>query len=74
MKEIVSVCRGNIVRSAVAEKIIASELHNRKLDDIYISISRSIQGTIADPKPVDFPNITYYKEYEKDYKPEYWIN
>jgi protein-tyrosine-phosphatase len=69
MKLIVSVCRGNIARSAVAERIIAKELRVRGLSDKYISISRGVQGTSVDPQPVKFPNITYYEELYKDSKP-----
>ena len=68
-KLIVSVCRGNIARSAVAEKIIENELCQRNLVDKYLSISRGIQGTSVDPQPVKFPNITYYEKLYEDSKP-----
>lgn len=69
MKTIVSVCRGNIARSAVAEKIIEKELQSRGLSYTFVSISRGIQGTIVDPEPVKFPNITYYKDLFNDSEP-----
>jgi len=68
-KLIVSVCRGNIARSAVAEKIIENELFNTGLIDKYSSISRGTQGTSVDPQPVKFPNITYYEKLYEDSKP-----
>lgn len=68
MKLIVCVCRGNIVRSVVAEKIITNELRARGLSDKYTSISRGIQGTTVDPIPVKFPNITYYGNLYEDSK------
>jgi protein-tyrosine-phosphatase len=68
-KLIVSVCRGNIARSAVAEKIIENEFYQRGLVDKYLSTSRGIQGTSVDPQAVKFPNITYYEKHYEDSKP-----
>ena len=65
-KLIVCVCRGNIARSPFAEVIITNELRQRNLSDSYLSISRGVQGTVVDPQPVRFPNITYYDELYKD--------
>lgn len=65
-KIIVCVCRGNIARSPFAAAIITKELHQRNLLDEYSSISRGIQGTIVDPQPVKFPNITYYNQLYQD--------
>lgn len=69
MKLIICVCRGNIARSPVAAKIIARELQSKGLSATHNSISRGIQGTIVDPQPVKFPNITYYEELYRDSKP-----
>jgi protein-tyrosine-phosphatase len=68
-KLIVCVCRGNIARSPFAEAIITKELNQRNLLDKYSSISRGVQGTIIDPQPVKFPNITYYDQLYQDSKP-----
>lgn len=68
-KFIVFVCRGNIARSPFAEAIFLKELHQRNLLGEYSSISRGIQGTIVDPQPVKFPNITYYDQLYQDSKP-----
>lgn len=59
-KIIVCVCRGNILRSPVAEKLIGLHLTRRGLDKHYQVISRSIQGTWVDTKLVRYPNLTYY--------------
>ncbi|MBP9818305.1 hypothetical protein KBC75_06195 [Candidatus Shapirobacteria bacterium] len=68
-KLIVCVCRGNILRSAVAEKLI-SQLMSKQGDGVtYQVISRSIQGTKIDHKPVRFPNLTYYNEVYPRVKP-----
>ena len=67
-KLIVCVCRGNIARSPFAEAIITKELHQRNLLDEYSSISRGVQGTIVDPQPVKFSNITYYNQLYQDSK------
>jgi len=68
-KLIVPVCRGNIARSAVAEALIKKEIKIRGLSDKYETLSRGVQGTVVDPQPVKFPNITYYKELYADSKP-----
>ncbi|MFA5828717.1 MAG: hypothetical protein WC841_05165 [Candidatus Shapirobacteria bacterium] len=68
-KLIVCVCRGNILRSAVAEKLISQQLIKQGIRTDYRVISRSIQGTIIDHKPVRFPNITYYGEVYHRVKP-----
>lgn len=60
-KTILVICRGNIARSPFAEVTINREIKRRKLDTKYIAISRGVQGTSADPKPVRFSNIIYYK-------------
>ena len=67
-KLIVCVCRGNIARSPFAEAIITKELQQRNFLGEYSSVSRGIQGTIVDPQPVKFPNITYYNQLYKDSK------
>lgn len=69
IKLIVCICRGNIVRSPIAATIINKELAKRKLTNKYVAISRGIQGTTIDPKPVKFPNITFYKELYSEIKP-----
>ncbi len=66
---ILVVCRGNIARSPFAEVVINRELIKRKLDEEYVAISRGTQGTEVDPKPVEFPNITFYKDHYRDSKP-----
>lgn len=66
---IVVVCRGNIGRSPFAEMIIDQELHKRNLLQSVRVSSRGVQGTVADPEPVSFPNITYYEDMYKDSKP-----
>ncbi len=68
-KSIVFVCRGNIARSAFAEALLKQELAKQGLSDKYQVISRGVQGTIVDPEPVKFPNITHYKELYKQAKP-----
>lgn len=68
-KLIVVVCRGNIVRSSFAEILINREIEKRKLDEKVIAISRGMQGTIVDPKPVDFPNIVFYPNEYHNAKP-----
>src|SRR5260221_7198402 len=68
-KVIVAVCRGNIGRSPFAEAVINQELIERKLDSQFRVISRGIQGTAIDTKPVSFPNITFYQELYRDAKP-----
>lgn len=61
-KKILVVCRGNIVRSPFAEVVINHELKRQKLDSNFVAISRGTQGTLVDPVPVKFPNITFYKD------------
>lgn len=68
-KLIVCVCRGNILRSAVAEKLISHHIENKGLGDRCNVISRSIQGTIIDTKRVTYPNLTYYTEVYQRIKP-----
>lgn len=68
-KLIVSVCRGNIARSAVSESLIRKEIEEHGLGDTYISISRGVQGTSVDPQPVTFPNITHYGKLYDDLRP-----
>lgn len=68
-KLIVCVCKGNILRSAVAEKLIYYHLKQNYLDRNYRIISRSIQGTKAEPRPVRYPNLTYYGEVYERVKP-----
>lgn len=60
-KIILIACRGNIIRSPFAEAVINRELAKRGLRNIFHTISRGTQGTPADPIPVKFPNITFYK-------------
>jgi len=67
-KLIVCVCRGNIARSPFAQAIITKELYQRNLLDEYSSISRGVQGTIVDPQPVKFSNITFYDQLYQDSK------
>src|SRR5690348_12796058 len=59
VKTIVIVCRGNIARSPFAEAIVRHELTLRGLSDSYNVISRGVQGTMLDPEPVKYPNITH---------------
>lgn len=68
-KLIVCVCRGNIARSPFAQAIITKELRCRNLSNEYTSISRGTQGTIVDPQPVQFPNITHYEQLYQDSQP-----
>ncbi|MFA5894217.1 MAG: hypothetical protein WC851_00400 [Candidatus Shapirobacteria bacterium] len=68
-KLIVCVCRGNILRSAIAEKLINNQLDINGLGDKYEVISRSIQGTTLDTKQVRYPNLTYYSEVYQRVKP-----
>ncbi len=68
-KFIVCVCKGNILRSAVAEKLIYVYLRQNHLDHNYQIISRSIQGTRVEPRPVRYPNLTYYGEVYNRVKP-----
>lgn len=68
-KVIVSVCRGNIVRSVVAQAVIQQQLEVRGIAGKYESLSRGIQGTSIDPQPVKYPNITYYGKLYEDAKP-----
>jgi len=65
---IVFVCRGNIARSPAAEVILKRELRRRGIDKKFVVLSRGLQGTFVDPKPVQHPNITFYHplyEYSK---------
>lgn len=68
-KLIIFVCRGNIVRSPIAESLLKKKLVREKLADQYEVISRGIQGTVVDPKPAKFPNITYYQTIYAESKP-----
>jgi len=68
-KLIVFVCRGNIVRSVVAEVLVKRILLLKNLNKEYEVTSRSIQGTTVDPEPVKHPNITYYKDLYQEVKP-----
>lgn len=68
-KLIVCVCRGNILRSAVAEELIKHHLFVLELSEGYDVVSRSIQGTSLDSKPVRYPNLTYYSEVYQRVKP-----
>lgn len=64
-KLIVTVCRGNIARSPLAEKVIKRELTRQDLNEDYEVISRGTQG--VDPEdmlPVKFSNITEYSIYQ----------
>lgn len=58
---ILIVCRGNIIRSPFAEKVIDRNLSRKGLTDRFTVFSRGIQGTSIDPIPVKFPNISFYK-------------
>lgn len=69
MKTILVVCRGNIARSPVAEFFLNSEIKKHNLENEVVAISRGTQGTIVDPQPVKFPNISYYSDLYKDAKP-----
>ena len=68
-KLIITVCRGNIVRSPVAAAFIEKEIVNNSLTDQYEVISRGVQGTSVDPQPVKHPNITFYGDLYKDAQP-----
>lgn len=61
-KIILIVCRGNITRSPFAEAVINRELKKRNLNNEFWAISRGTQGTVVDPIPVKFSNITFYKD------------
>lgn len=65
----VFVCRGNILRSTVAEELARKEAEKRGLGDKYIFDSRGLQGTVVDTEPVSFPNFTYYGQQFEDLKP-----
>ncbi len=67
-KVIVFVCRGNIARSPVAEFVLNQELRKRGLSNEYVALSRGVQGTPVDPKPVRHSNIVYYEVW-KDARP-----
>ncbi len=60
-KQILIVCRGNILRSPFAEVIIKRRIYKENLQDRFSVISRGIQGTKIDPIPVRFQNVTFYK-------------
>jgi len=66
---VVVVCRGNIGRSPFMEAVLNDELTKRNLNERIRVISRGVQGTIVDPEPVKFSNITHYPEMYKDAKP-----
>ena len=66
---VVVVCRGNIGRSPFTEAVLNVELTKRNLNEKIRVISRGVQGTIVDPEPVKFSNITHYPEMYKDAKP-----
>ena len=68
-KMIIAFCRGNIARSPFAEAVINRELIKRGLNNQFCAISRGIQGTMVDPIPVKFPNITFYTDLYRDAKP-----
>lgn len=68
-KIIVFVCRGNIARSPIAEFLLNKKLKKEGLNNRYITISRGVQGTLVDPKPVKYPNITYYEDLWRDTEP-----
>lgn len=61
-KIIILVCRGNIARSVIAEHIVKREMARKGLNRSFIVISRGIQGSVIDPEPVKYPNISYYPE------------
>lgn len=66
---VVVVCRGNIGRSPFTEAVLNDELTKRKLNERIRVISRGVQGTIVDPEPVKFSNITRYPDMYKGAKP-----
>lgn len=68
-KVILVVCRGNIARSPVAEFFINSEIKKRSLDSKIMVISRGTQGTLVDPQPVKFSNISFYDDLYAEAKP-----
>lgn len=68
-KVVLVVCRGNIARSPVAEFFLNSEIKKRFLDKDMIAISRGIQGTLVDPQPVKFSNISSYSALFAEAKP-----
>lgn len=68
-KTILIVCRGNITRSPFAEAVINRELRARNLNKEFVATSRGTQGTLVDPIPVKFPNITFYKDEYRFSKP-----
>lgn len=61
-KQILIVCRGNILRSPFAEVVIKRKIFKDNLQNKFGVISRGIQGTKLDPGKVKFPNVTFYKE------------
>lgn len=61
-KQILVVCRGNILRSSFAEVIIKRRIYKENLQDRFSVISRGTQGTEIDPIPVKFKNVTFYKD------------
>lgn len=61
-KQILIVCRGNILRSPFAKVIVKRRIYRENLQDRFSVISRGIQGTKIDPVPVKFQNITFYKD------------
>jgi len=66
---VITVCRGNIGRSPFAAAVLNQEIARRGLAAGVAVASRGVQGTAVDPKPVRFPNITYYKELYEDSRP-----
>lgn len=68
-KLIMTVCRGNISRSPVAEEIIRQQLALLHIDELYEVTSRGLQGTEVDPEPVKYPNLTHYGQIYQDSLP-----
>lgn len=68
-KLILTVCRGNIVRSAVTEALIRRGLQKRGLSTGFTVTSRGVQGTPVDPEPVKFSNIRHYSGLRREVVP-----
>ena len=58
-KLILTVCKGNIYRSVIAEVVIGKQITARGLQDLYCVESRGIQGTHG-IKPPQYKNIRSY--------------
>ncbi|MBU1085455.1 MAG: hypothetical protein ABIJ43_02660 [Candidatus Beckwithbacteria bacterium] len=64
-KIILFVDRGDIVRSPVAKAILENKILERDKQDHFIVVSTRTQGiTPDDPKPISYPNLSYYPQYD----------